>query len=84
MGGGSAHGSQNANGNVAFNPTSIGGGNISVGGSVGQAGVSQNQQTSATGASVGLDLSMPMPIPALMNLYRIGDSNFALMNLKDT
>lgn len=65
MGGGSAGGSQSANGAVAFNPTSIGGGNIMVGGSVGQGQISQGQSTSATGASVGLDFKMDMPIPGM-------------------
>ena len=40
MSGGNSNSSQNANGNVAFNPTSIGGGNIAVYGSVGQGEVS--------------------------------------------
>jgi len=35
MSGGTSTGAQNANGQVAFNPTSIGGGNIQVGGNVG-------------------------------------------------
>ena len=35
-------------------------------------------------AAVVNPVPMPMPVPALMNLYRIGDSDFALMNLKDT
>ena len=39
MGGGTSTVGQSANGNVSFNPTSIGGGSIMVGGSVGQAGV---------------------------------------------
>ena len=45
MGGGQVKTTQNANGRVDFNPTSIGGGNISVGGSVGQAGVHQGSQS---------------------------------------
>ena len=57
----------NANGQVAFNPTSIGGGNIAVGGSVGNAGVNQQGSNSATGAGVKLDLSIPMPMQ-LQNL----------------
>ena len=66
MGGGSCEQSQQANGNVAFNPTSIGGGNISVGGSVGQAGVSQSAGCQAGGAGVSVGVSMsPMQ---LMNL----------------
>jgi len=36
MGGGQTTQTQNANGQVGFNPTSIGGGNIMVGGMVGQ------------------------------------------------
>ena len=67
MSGGTTHTTQNANGHVAFNPTSIGGGNISVGGSVGQAGVQQSSSGSATGAGVKLDVSVPMPA-ILMNL----------------
>ena len=42
MGGGHVKTTQNANGKVDFNPTSIGGGNISVGGSVGQGTVQQS------------------------------------------
>ena len=68
MGGGTTSNSQNANGHVAFNPTSIGGGNISVGGSVGQGAVSQGQSGSATGAGVKLDVSIPPPVPVLLNL----------------
>ena len=67
MSGGTTTTNQNANGHVAFNPTSIGGGNISVGGSVGQAGVQQSSSGSATGAGVKLDVSVPMPV-ILMNL----------------
>ena len=82
MSGGTSTSTQQANGNVSFNPTSIGGGTIAVGGSVGQAGVQQGSSSQATGASVGLDFSMPMPMPVqLMNLQRIGNSNFALVNL---
>tara|TARA_B110001450_G_C17573687_1_gene461870 strand:- start:681 stop:1052 length:372 start_codon:yes stop_codon:yes gene_type:complete len=61
MGAGSTSSNQNANGQVGFNPTSIGGGNIQVGGSVGQGAVSQGNSQSATGASVGLDFKMEMP-----------------------
>ena len=68
MSGGTSTGAQNANGQVAFNPTSIGGGDIQVGGMVGQQGVSQGSQSSATGAGIDLKLDMPMPIPALMNM----------------
>lgn len=67
MSGGTSSTSQQANGQTSFNPTSIGGGNIMVGGSVGNGPVSQGSQSSATGPSVGLDLSMPMPM-GLMNL----------------
>merc|ERR1739838_575676 len=67
MGGGSSESSMNANGQVAFNPTSIGGGNIAVGGSVGNGGVNQQGSNSATGAGVKLDLSMPFPMQ-LQNL----------------
>ena len=41
MGGGTSTSTSNANGQVAFNPTSIGGGNIMVGGSVGNGPVNQ-------------------------------------------
>ena len=41
MGGGKTTTNQQCNGKVGFNPTSIGGGNISVGGSVGNAGCKQ-------------------------------------------
>jgi len=61
MSGGSTSTAQNANGQVQFNPTSIGGGNIAVGGSVGNGGVSQGSSGSATGAGVSLDLKMDMP-----------------------
>ena len=68
MGGGSLEQTQQANGNVSFNPTSIGGGNISVGGSVGQAAVQQGQKGEAGGASVGISASIPMMPLQLVNL----------------
>ena len=68
MGGGTSDSAMNANGQVAFNPTSIGGGNIAVGGSVGNGPVNQGATNQATGASVALDLSMPFPM--LMNLQQ--------------
>ena len=61
MSGGKSSSTQNGNGMVDFNPTSIGGGNIQVGGNVGQGTVSQGSTSSATGPSVGLDLKMSMP-----------------------
>ena len=41
MGGGTSSNEQSANGVVGFNPTSIGGGNIQIGGSVGNGPVTQ-------------------------------------------
>ena len=61
MSGGSSSSAQNGNGMVDFNPTSIGGGNIQVGGNVGQGAVSQGSSSSATGPSVGVDFKMSMP-----------------------
>ena len=61
MGSGSTSSNQNANGVVNFAPSSNGGGNIQIGGSVGNAGVSQGSTSQASGASVGLDLKMSMP-----------------------
>ena len=75
MSGGQTHTTQNANGKVDFNPTTIGGGNISVGGSVGQGKVQQGSQSSATGAGVSVGVSMPMPVQ-LVNLNEL-----MLMNL---
>ena len=67
MGGGTSDSAMNANGQVAFNPTSIGGGNIAVGGSVGNGGVNQVGQNSATGSSTSVGLSMPFPMMNLKN-----------------
>ena len=61
MSGGTSGSTQNGNGMVDFNPTSIGGGNIQVGGSVGQGAVSQGSSSQASGASVGIDFKMDMP-----------------------
>ena len=41
MGGGNVGQTQIANGNTNFNPTSLGGGSIMIGGNVGNAGVMQ-------------------------------------------
>ena len=76
MGGGTTTQNQNANGSVGFNPTSIGGGNIMVGGSVGQGQIGQSTKGGASGAGVKLDLSMPMPMPALLNLVADNEVNF--------
>jgi len=94
MSGGSTTTTQNANGHVAFNPTSIGGGNISVGGSVGQGEVHQGSQSSATGPSVGLDLKMSPPVPGakkapkalqLINLRGLNlDQQIEFINLAQT
>tara|TARA_B110000285_G_scaffold177472_1_gene199353 strand:- start:260 stop:451 length:192 start_codon:yes stop_codon:yes gene_type:complete len=58
MSGGKCHSTQNANGKVAFNPTTIGGGNISVGGSVGQGKVQQKSDCKATGAGVDVGVKV--------------------------
>jgi len=70
MGGGTSDGNNQANGQVNFAPSSAGGGSVMIGGNIGNAGVNQWNQNSATGASTAIDFSMPMPIPALnlMNL----------------
>jgi len=80
MSGGSSSSAQQGNGMVDFNPTSIGGGNIQVGGSVGQGAVSQGSSSSATGPSVGLDLKMSMP--GMDGMPGMGGSGLVLMNLR--
>ena len=67
----------------AGNPTSIGGGNISVGGSVGQAGVSQQQAGSATGATVDVKADVSMPGMG-GELLLINLNQLQLINLADT
>mgnify|MGYP006086624821 CR=1 FL=1 len=88
MSGGSTTTTSNANGHVAFNPTSIGGGNISVGGSVGQGEVHQGSQSSATGPSVGLDLKMSPPVPGALQLINLRglnlDQQIEFINLAQT
>ena len=68
MGGGSLEQTQQADGNVSFNPTSIGGGSITVGGNVGNGPVQQGQKGEAGGASVGISASIPMMPLQLVNL----------------
>jgi len=65
MSGGTSTSSQQANGQVSFAPTSIGGGQIAVGGSVGNAGVNQGGTNSATGAGVSVGVSMMPPVMML-------------------
>ena len=77
MGGGHVKTTQNANGKVDFNPTSIGGGNISVGGSVGQGTVQQSGVSKATGSSTSVGVSMPMPV----QLVNLNELELMLMNL---
>ena len=55
MSGGSSMSSMNANGQVAFNPTSIGGGNIAVGGPVYLSNLDYGYPRSSS--------NMPMPMP---------------------
>ena len=79
MGGGKVEQNSQANGKVAFNPVVMGGGNVMVGGNVGNAGVETIHDGKASGASVGIKaaFSMPgMPELQLVNLNDIG-----LMNL---
>jgi hypothetical protein len=70
MGGGSSDGTNQANGQVNFAPSAAGGGSVMIGGNIGNAGVNQWNQNSASGASTAIDFSMPMPLPVLnlMNL----------------
>ena len=79
MSGGQTHTTQNANGKVDFNPTSIGGGNISVGGSVGQGTVQQSGVSKATGSSTSVDVSMPMPVQ-LINLNQMDLQNLGFLD----
>ena len=82
MGGGNTSGSQNANGQVNFAPSSANGGNIYIGGSVGNGGVQQGSSNSATGAGVDLKLDMPMPMPGLQNLIRASDISKGISDAK--
>jgi len=68
MGGGTSDGTNQANGQVNFAPSMSGGGSVMIGGNIGNGPVNQKMQNSASGASTSLGFSMPMPIPALMNL----------------
>ena len=82
MGGGNTSGTQNANGQVYFAPQSMDGGNIMIGGSVGNADVHQGSQHSASGAGVDLKLDMPMPMPALQNLIRASEISKGISDAK--
>ena len=79
MGGGKVTTTQNANGKVDFNPTTIGGGNISVKGNVGQGPVHQSGKGKATGSSTKVDVSMPMPVQ-LINLNQIDLQNLGFLD----
>ena len=68
MGGGTSDGTNTANGQVNFAPSMSGGGSVMIGGNIGNGPVNQKMQNSATGATTSIGFSMPMPIPALMNL----------------
>ena len=64
MGGGKSQVSQQAGGTVQFNPTSIGGGTIYVGGNIGQGPIMQDGTSMAEGGKFGLDFTFGK----LMNL----------------
>ena len=68
MGGGKVSQTQQADGTVTFRPFVAGGGDIMIGGSVGNGDVIQGSQGQASGASANLGLSMPLMPGGLMNL----------------
>ena len=74
--GGTSSTSHTANPTTVFSPVAFGGGDITAG-NVGTGGVQMDGSSTAGGGSFGLDLSIPMPIPAmqLQNLQQM-DYNY--------
>ena len=76
MSGGHSSSTQTQTGQV-YNAPVVYGGSITQG-NVGVYSGPQSSSNDASGGSFGLDLSMPMPLPALLNLE--GEENSAIKN----
>ena len=68
MGGGSTNHNVQSHPTVNFNPSAMGGGNISIGGSVGTGDVSIGGSSSSSGASTTADVGVKVSPVLLLNL----------------